>query len=71
LECAGEVGKEGCDVGEWSLCRSKALDRGLEEQTDAAGFLMEEIPGSRKRVDGGALEGMIYRLTWKDRLRES
>ena len=47
-----------CYVSRWSN-----LDTALVHEAEAAGFLIKELPDTRKQVPGG-LEGWIFKL-WK------
>ena len=47
-----------CYVSRWSN-----LDTALVHEAEAAGFLIKELPGTRRQVPGG-LEGWILKL-WK------
>eukprot|EP00884_Botryococcus_braunii_P004057 jgi/Botrbrau1/13652/Bobra.0292s0002.1 len=45
------------------VSRSTALDKGVPQEARVVGLHLSEVPGTRRRVDGGAFEGFVYRLS--------
>ena len=47
------------------LCRAYSIDKQLLVEAQAAGFVIQEVPETRRDL-GGSLEGVVYSLTFME-----